>query len=187
MSDGDFERAEVPMTKEEVRVLAVSKLRISSDATVWDVGAGTGSVSVECALAAPEGRVFAIERNSEACGLIARNAERFGASNVFVVEGCAPGALAGLPAPDCVFVGGSAGRIAEIIDAALDANPQARIVVSAIVIETLSGTLDALRARGMKGADVVSVSAARARQVGSSHMMMANNPVYLIAVGGAPC
>lgn len=187
LSDGDFERAEVPMTKEEVRVLAVSKLRISADATVWDVGAGTGSVSVECALAAPEGRVFAIERNPEACGLIARNAERFGASNVSVVEGRAPEALAGLPAPDCVFVGGSAGRIAEIIDAALDANLRARIVVSAIVIETLSGTLDALRARGIEGADVVSVSVARARQVGSSHMMMANNPVYLIAVGGGPC
>ena len=174
------------MTKEEVRALAVSKLRIAPDATVWDVGAGTGSVSVECALAAPEGRVFAVERNHEACKLVKRNAARFGASNVFVVGGDAPEVLEGLPAPDCVFVGGSTGRIASIVDAVLDANPQARIVVSAIVLETLSGTLDAFRARGIE-VEVVSVSIARARRTGSSHMMMANNPVYLVSAGGGPC
>ncbi len=186
ISDDGFERGEVPMTKEEVRALAVSKLRIAPDATVWDVGAGTGSVSVECALAAPEGRVFAVERNHEACKLVKRNAARFGASNVFVVGGDAPEVLEGLPAPDCVFVGGSTGRIASIVDAVLDANPQARIVVSAIVLETLSGTLDAFSARGIE-VEVVSVSIARARRTGPSHMMMANNPVYLVSAGGGPC
>lgn len=185
LGDDEFARGGAPMTKAEVRSLAVSKLRIASDATVWDVGAGTGSVSVECALAAPWGRVFAVERDGAACELIRLNKERFGTTNLQVVEGTAPRTLAGLPVPDRVFVGGSAGNLEGIVRASVQANAQVRIVISAIVLETLAETLRALADQGLADAEVVSVTVARARDVGGHHMMMGQNPVYLISAGGA--
>ena len=172
------------MTKEELRALAVSKLRISSDATVWDVGAGTGSVSVECAMAAPEGRVFAVERSSADCALIRANGERFNAMNLQVVEGLAPQVLAELPTPDCVFVGGSAGNLAAIVRAAVRANERARIVVAAIVVETLAEALSVFTELELSGIEIVSVTIARSRDVGGRHLMMGQNPVYLVSAGG---
>ncbi|QKF06875.1 precorrin-6Y C5,15-methyltransferase (decarboxylating) subunit CbiT [Berryella wangjianweii] len=182
--DERFERGGVPMTKMEVRTLVVSQLRLRSDAVVWDVGAGTGSVSVECGLAAPEGRVFAVERGEEGAGLIERNARALGAANVEVVRGCAPEALAGLPAPDAVFVGGSGGQLGAIVRAALDANPDARLVITAISLETLAEAQRVLADAAPGEPSIACVSVARARKAGGSHLMCALNPVYLIAAGG---
>lgn len=184
LGDDAFVRGKVPMTKAEVRALVVSKLHIAADSTVWDVGAGTGSVAVECALAAPAGRVFAVERDGAACELIRLNKERFSATNLQVVEGEAPQALVGLPVPDCVFVGGSAGNLEGIVHASVQANAQVRIVISAIVLETLAEALRVLADRGLIDVEVVSVTVARARDVGAGRMMMGQNPVYLISVGG---
>lgn len=184
LRDDEFVRGDAPMTKEELRALAVSKLRISSDATVWDVGAGTGSVSVECALAAPEGRVLAVERSSADCALIRANGERFNAMNLQVVEGLAPQVLAELPTPDCVFVGGSAGNLAAIVRAAVRANERARIVVAAIVVETLAEALSVFTELELSGIEIVSVTVARSRDVGGRHLMMGQNPVYLVSAGG---
>lgn len=97
------------MTKQEVRAAALAKLAVQPGDTLWDVGAGTGSVSVELALAAPRGHVYAVECDPEACGLIRQNRERFHACNLTLVEGRAPAALADLPAPDAVFIGGTKG------------------------------------------------------------------------------
>ena len=109
-----------------------------------------------------------------------KNREAFGLTNLVVVEGEAPAALAGLPAPDRVFIGGSAGNLDDIIETALSANPCARICVTAITLETLSSMLECLRSRGIEGADIVQVSVARADKVGSYHLMRAENPIYII-------
>ena len=113
--DGDFLRAEVPMTKSEVRAVTLSKLRLTKTALCWDVGAGTGSVSLEMAEVCEDGMVYAIERKPEACALIEQNKKHLGVTNVTVVEGSAPDALMDLPAPTHVFLGGSGGELKDII------------------------------------------------------------------------
>ena len=183
LADGDFERGKAPMTKEEVRALVIAKLRIAADHTVWDVGAGTGSVSVEAALATPRGMVYAIEKNDDAITLLRRNRETHGAANMAIVEGEAPEALASLPAPDRVFVGGSSGNMDAIIDAAIAANPHVRLCATAVTLETLTDLLSCLHARGVDDADIVQVSVARADRVGSYNLMRAENPVYIVTCG----
>ena len=182
LADGDFLRGRAPMTKEEVRALVVSKLRVQPASVVWDVGAGTGSVSIELALAAPRGTVYAIEKNEAALELMRRNRDEFGVSNMKVVEGSAPEALVGLPAPDRVFVGGSSGNMAAIIDMARDLNPDVRLCATAITLETVAELLAYLRDQGVSDADIVQVSVARADAVGSYHLMRAENPVYIVTV-----
>lgn len=179
LPDEAFERGDVPMTKQEVRAAVLAKLAVRPEDILWDVGAGTGSVSVELALAAPRGRVYAVECRPEGCALIKANREKFRTRNLVLVEGLAPAALSDLPAPDAVFIGGSKGSLAAIVDAALDKNPDARICVSAIALETLSAAVTALTAKG-RTVQVSQIAVSRARAVGGLHLMMAQNPIYLI-------
>lgn len=179
LPDEAFERGDVPMTKQEVRAAVLAKLAVRPEDILWDVGAGTGSVSVELALAAPRGRVYAVECRPEGCALIKANREKFRTRNLVLVEGLAPTALSDLPAPDAVFIGGSKGSLAAIVDAALDKNPDARICVSAIALESLSAAVAALTAKG-RTVQVSQIAVSRARAVGGLHLMMAQNPIYLI-------
>ena len=179
LPDEAFERGDVPMTKQEVRAAVLAKLAVRPEDILWDVGAGTGSVSVELALAAPRGRVYAVECRPEGCALIKANREKFRTRNLVLVEGLAPAALSDLPAPDAVFVGGSKGSLAAIVDAALDKNPDARVCVSAIALETLSAAVTALTAKG-RTVQVSQIAVSRAKAVGGLHLMMAQNPIYLI-------
>lgn len=179
LPDEAFERGDVPMTKQEVRAAVLAKLAIRPEDILWDVGAGTGSVSVELALAAPRGRVYAVECRPEGCALIKANREKFRTRNLVLVEGLAPAALSDLPAPDAVFIGGSKGSLAAIVDAALDKNPDARICVSAIALESLSAAVAALTAKG-RTVQVSQIAVSRAKAVGGLHLMMAQNPIYLI-------
>ena len=177
--DDAFLRGEVPMTKQEVRAAILAKLAVRPEDTVWDVGAGTGSVSVELALAARRGRAYAVEYRDEALSLIEENRRRFGAWNLRVVRGRAPEALSSLPGPDAVFVGGSEGRLREIVDAALSKNPDARLCVSAIALETLSAALDVFKAQGLD-AEVTQIAVSRAKPGARLHLLLANNPVFLV-------
>ena len=179
LPDEAFERGDVPMTKQEVRASVLAKLAVRPEDILWDVGAGTGSVSVELALAAPRGRVYAVECRPEGCALIKANREKFRTRNLVLVEGLAPDALSDLPAPDAVFIGGSKGSLAAIVDAALDKNPDARICVSAIALESLSAAVAALTAKG-RTVQVSQIAVSRAKAVGGLHLMMAQNPIYLI-------
>lgn len=179
LPDEAFERGDVPMTKQEVRAAVLAKLAVRPEDILWDVGAGTGSVSVELALAAPRGRVYAVECRPEGCALIKANREKFRTRNLVLVEGLAPAALSDLPAPDAVFIGGSKGNLAAIVDAALDKNSDARICVSAIALETLSAAVAALTAKG-RTVQVSQIAVSRAKAVGGLHLMMAQNPIYLI-------
>lgn len=179
LPDEAFIRGKTPMTKQEVRAAALAKLAVAPTDILWDVGAGTGSVSVEMALAAPRGQVYAVECDAEACGLIEQNRQKFAVHNLTLTRGKAPEALAGLPAPDVVFIGGSKGSMQAIVDAALAANPDARICIAAIALETLQQGIAALAAHGLT-AQVTQLAVSRSKAAGSLHLMLANNPVFLI-------
>ena len=176
--DGEFVRGEgVPMTKQEVRAALLSKLAVGPEDVFWDIGAGTGSVSVE--LAALCRGVWAVERDRRALALLRQNREKFHAYRLRVVEGEAPEALAGLPAPDGVFVGGSSGRLPDILRAACRANPAARICVSAVALETLHVACRTLEELGRR-AEVTQLAVSRSRPAGQLHLLLANNPVFLV-------
>lgn len=179
-----FIRGDVPMTKLEVRAVALAKLRLTATDTVWDVGAGTGSVSIEAALVARAGSVWAVERNAAGVRLIRENADAFGCGNVHAVPGVAPEALAKLPVPDAVFVGGSAGELPSIVEAALEKNSQVRLCVPCVTVETLTEACALLSGSRFKGFEACQVSAARAEAVGSHHLMKAQNPVFLVSAHG---
>ena len=181
--DETFVRAEgVPMTKRAVRAQVLAQLALCPGETVWDVGAGTGSVSLEMAYANGGAPVWAVERLPEACAVLEENRRRLGGWNVRPVSGEAPAALAGLPAPDAVFIGGTRGRLGPILDAALAANPAARICLTAIALETLAAALDACMARGLE-AEITQIAAAHA--AGRPHLLRAANPVFLITATAA--
>ena len=183
LDDECFIRGSVPMTKQEVRSVTLSKLRIAEEDVVWDVGAGTGSVSVEMALLARQGQVYAVEMNPEGLELIAENSRVFGLCNLRAVAGKAPEALRGLPAPDKVFLGGTKGNMEEILQVVFEKNREALVVVNAIALETLAEAVSCLTKMGCGHVDVVQLSAARAREAGRYHMMTAQNPVFIITGG----
>lgn len=176
--DESFLREKVPMTKQEVRAAALAKLAPGPQDVCWDIGAGTGSVSVELALLARS--VWAVERKAEALDLIRRNREKFCAWNLHVVEGEAPEALKDLPCPDAVFVGGSGGNLREILAVIREANPLARVLVSAIALETLQTAAEAMQQLGWE-VSVTQIVVSRTHKVGGLHMLTALNPVFLIA------
>ncbi len=182
--DDDFTRGDVPMTKSEVRSISLSKLALSQDSVVYDVGAGTGSVSIECALAAFEGRVYAIEKEEDAAALTSENARKFHADNISVICGRAPEALSSLPAPTHAFIGGSSGELRDIIELLLRKNPDVRIVINAVTLETQAEAEACVKAFSFDYSETVSVNIARARKLGRYHMMTAQNPVSVITLQG---
>ena len=182
--DEEFQRGDAPMTKSEVRSLSVAKLNLNRDSIAWDIGAGTGSVTIEMALAAADGEVYAIEKKPAAAALIEENAKKFGTPNVEVHVGTAPEALTGLPAPTHAFIGGSSGNMKEILQLLLSKNPQVRVVVNAITLETVAEANSCFKELGFTDIDITQIQAAKAKKVGPYEMMMGQNPVYIFAGTG---
>ncbi len=182
--DEVFIRAKVPMTKEEVRSISLSKLQLCEDSIVYDVGAGTGSISIEAACMAAQGMVYAIEQKEEAVELIRENQKKFGVSNLQIIHGKAPEAFAGLPAPTHAFLGGTGGNMREIIGLLWEKNPQIRIVVNCIALETLAEITGLLQEWGISDADIASVNISKSKKLGQYHLMLGQNPVYVISFGG---
>ena len=182
LPDGAFLRGDVPMTKEEVRALALSKLRLEEHHVVWDVGAGTGSVSVECALSCPAGRVYAVEKKDAALALLAENKARFHAVNLEIVAGTVPEALENLPAPDRVFLGGTSGSLEEILRVVFHKNPAARVVCTAVTLETVGEAAKCFARLGSP--DMVQIAVTRTRPAGRYHLMDAQNPVWIFSGEG---
>ena len=178
--DEKFVRADVPMTKSEVRSVVLSKLGVGPRSICYDIGAGTGSITVEMGLAAYEGRVYSIEKNADAIALINKNIRQFHIGNVEVIEGTAPEILEELPCPEIVFIGGSSGRIEEIVDKILLKNSSAKIVCDVIALESLGRVLEAFKRNKMQY-EIVQISISRNREIGALNMMSALNPVYIIS------
>lgn len=184
IADNEFIRGAVPMTKREVRTIALSLLALRPDDTAYDIGAGTGSVAVEMALLARRGTVYAVEANESALELIDDNREKFGVFNLRPIAGTAPEALDKLPPPRAVFIGGSKGKLRDIMAAVLEKNSHARLVSSAITLETLSSAMAAMRELDVANVEVVQVAVSRTATKGGYHMLEALNPVFLVSGGG---
>ena len=168
------------LTKAEVRVVALSKLRIRPDSTVWDIGGGAGSVSIEVALMAPRGRIYVIEKNGEDCENIRQNIAKFETKQVTLVEGNAPDGLEMWPDPDAVFVGGSGGRMDRILAIASDRlRPDGRVVVDVATIENLSESDRSLKALGFTTA-ITMVSIGRSKPILDLTRFEALNPVFIV-------
>ena len=170
------------ITKREVRLASLAALDLRPDSVVWDIGAGSGSVAIEAALLAPEGRVHAVEVDVESVMICRDNARAHGADNVSVVAGLAPEVLADLETPDAVFIGGSKGRIDAIVDVALDRlRPGGRLVVNAITLENVGETYQALRQRDLVP-EVTLFQVARAEPLARYLRYEALNPIQIFAV-----
>jgi precorrin-6Y C5,15-methyltransferase (decarboxylating) len=168
------------MTKREVRVLALGELALGDGGCLWDIGAGTGSMSIELARLVPEGKVFAVERAAAGVGLIERNAARFGVSNVRVVAGAAPDCLRTLPTPDRVFIGGSGQQLTGILDCCGERLAADGVVVLAIAtLENLQEALGWLQAHDWS-VRVLQTQLARSVPVAALTRFMPLNPVYLV-------
>lgn len=176
------------ITKQEVRLLSLARMALRSDSIVWDVGAGSGSVAIEAALICREGRVYAVECDTEGVDLCRENVRAHGADNVTVVGGRAPAALEGLEPPDAVFVGGSKGSLEDIIDVSLKRlRPGGRLVINAITLETVSRAYRTFRARDVVP-DVTLLQASRAVSLAGTLRYEALNPIHVFSVekpGGA--
>lgn len=177
--DGEFLRGKIPMTKEEVRELAVCKLRLWDGAVVYDIGSGTGSVAAEIAARSAGIRVYAFEQKEEGAALIRKNQKNLGLANIRVIQGKAPEVLLEFPAPTHAFIGGSGGNLKEILAALYDKNPSMRVVMTAVSLETIGKMTGILSEFPVCEEEIIQVQVSRARQAGACHLMQAENPVYL--------
>jgi precorrin-6Y C5,15-methyltransferase (decarboxylating) len=176
------------ITKQEARALSLAKLRVASDAVVWDIGAGSGSVGIEASRLAPQGHVYAIEKNDGDAANALANARRFRATNYTLAVGRAPEGLDRWPDPDAVFVGGSGGELAALIDLILARlKPGGRLVMNFVTIENLASATAALQAAGASDGksggiswDVVQLQASRSQPILDMHRMAAQNPVWIV-------
>ena len=185
LPDEAFLRTEaVPMTKSEVRAVCLSKLRLTEKAVAWDVGAGTGSVSIEMALQARRGQVYAIERKDAAISILGENLRRFGTENLTVIPGIAPAVCVDLPAPTHVFIGGSSGNLKEIIALLLEKNPDVRIVATAITLESVAELTACMKHFSFGETEVISMSVAKNKKAGPYNLMTGQNPIYIFTMQG---
>ena len=172
----------VPMTKSEIRALVISRLRLREDSLCWDVGAGTGSVSIEIALQARHGRVYAVEKREDALELLRENRERFHLWNLELVPGAAPQVCRDLPAPTHAFIGGSSGGLREIVSLLLEKNPAVRIAAAAVTLESVAELTGIVRDFQFAEHEVLCLTSARGRVAGDYHLMTGQNPVYLFTM-----
>ena len=179
---GAGEGGVVPMTKSEVRAVALSQLRLTERAVCYDIGAGTGSVAIEMALQAKHGHVYAVERRDDAVELLKKNQAAFHVENLTVVSGTAPEACRDLPAPTHVFIGGSAGNLRDILSMLLAKNPHVRIVATAVSLESIAELTACMKDFDFTEAEAVSVQIARGKKAGSYHLMAGQNPVYIFTM-----
>ncbi|MTI46560.1 precorrin-6Y C5,15-methyltransferase (decarboxylating) subunit CbiT [Sporosalibacterium faouarense] len=180
--DKFFIRGKVPMTKEEVRAVTLSKLRLKSDDIIVDIGAGTGSISIECALIAEDGLVYAVERKEEGIKLIKENSQIFEIDNIEIIQGIAPEILKEVPKVDKVIVGGSGGKLKEIFQwLELSLVESGRLVMNFITLENMYRAIELLKENGFKDIDVTQLFVSKGRSIANLTMMEGHNPVYIIS------
>ena len=185
LPDDAFIRGKAPMTSSEIRSLSLCRLGLTSKAVLWDVGAGTGSVSIEAALACPEGKVLSIEFKKDALALLEQNRAKYCLQNMEIVQARAPEALSDLPDPTHVFIGGSGGEIGDILKAVFSRNREARVVVNCITSETLAALQTALKELMVRDLQCTQVIVNREEMLGHYHYLRAGNPVFIISFTGS--
>ena len=179
--DEDFIRIEkIPMTKSEIRAVSLSKMQLCDNSVVYDIGAGTGSVSIEAAIHAYNGKVYAIEKNSLATQAIEQNKIKFMADNIEIIKGIAPQSLNELEKPTHAFIGGSSGNMEDIFACLFEKNEDIRIIINAIALETLAQVLSAVEKFKLKEVEIVQVNISKSKKVANYNMMTGQNPIYII-------
>lgn len=181
IADEEFIRGKVPMTKKEIREVSICKLHLHPGAVVYDIGSGTGSVAVEMAEMSPDIEVYALEQKPEAIELIEKNKEKIRLDNITVIQTKAPEGLMDLKMPTHAFIGGSGGKMKEIIETLYQINPGMRIVINAVSIETLCEIKEILMAYPVCDTEFVQLQVSRVKELGAYHMMQAENPIFVCA------
>ena len=182
--DENFERADkVPITKEEVRTIQISKARLKQGQTVYDIGCGSGSISVEAALQVESsGKILAIDFDEKAIELTKKNAEKFQVSNITTIFGNAKEKILELEQADVIFIGGTGGDTQKIVELSQEKlKSGGRIVIGTILIETLSAVLQILEKLQFKDVDITQVTISKSRKTSTGTMMLARNPVTIIS------
>lgn len=182
MEDAAFIRDKVPMTKMEVRSISLSKLQLTKEAVLYDIGAGTGSIAIEAAMQAGDGQVYAIEKEERAQELLQGNKQKFGVTNLMLIRGKAPEALEDLPLPTHAFIGGSAGALDKILGVLYTKNPKIRVVMNVIALESLAKVMECVEKYQIKHVEYVQVAISKSKEIGSYQMMTGQNPVYVITL-----
>ncbi len=185
IKDEEFVTGKAPMTKSEVRTVSIAKLDLKSNYTVYDIGAGTGSVSIEVALKLDRGRVYAVEKDEDAAVLIEKNIEKFKTFNVEVIKGIAPETIKELPNPDACFIGGSSGNMDDIINAVLKKNPYVNVVINTITLQSLNEAINCMEKYKFEHVEIINVSVAKSKKTGKYDLMMGQNPIYIISGKGS--
>jgi precorrin-6Y C5,15-methyltransferase (decarboxylating) len=181
IDDDEFATAKKLITKLEVRAVTLAKLQLQDDLVMWDIGAGSGSVSIEASNLMPNGRLFAMEKNPQYLSFLRDNLKKFVARNVKLVEAFAPDGLDDLPDPDRVFIGGSGGMLEEIVDAVdKRLKPEGRIVLNAVTLDTLTKAVELLEGHGY-AVEVVCINVAKTKGLSEYKLFEAHNPVYIVA------
>ena len=181
IDDDEYATAKKLITKQEVRAVTLAKLSLQDDLVLWDIGAGSGSISIEAGNLMPNGKVFALEKNPQYLTFIRGNLKKFAARNVLLVEAFAPEGLDDLPDPDRVFIGGSGGMLEEIVDAVdKRLKPEGRIVINAVTLDTLTKAVELLEGHGY-AVEVTCVNIAKTKGLSEFKLFEAHNPVYIIA------
>lgn len=182
MRNRDFITGKVPITKEEVRAISINKLDLLNAKTFIDVGAGTGSISIEAGYNYPDLRVIAIERNDDALDLVNKNIENFNLTNVEVVKAYAPVELDIYNDVDAIFLGGTGNKLEEIIDWSKDLLvPGGRLVANFIIIDTFYEMLRLVREKGFKNVDVTVLNVSKLEKLGPGEYFKPHNPIYIIS------
>ncbi|MBR1444391.1 MAG: precorrin-6y C5,15-methyltransferase (decarboxylating) subunit CbiE [Firmicutes bacterium] len=181
IEDGEFTRGNVPMTKAAVRAVSVGKMKIKRNSVIFDIGSGTGTVSVCCALSEVDSLVYAIEKNKDAVELTKKNKIKFAADNIEIVEGSAPEVFDELPVPDCAFIGGSGGKCTAIIKKLKEMNHDIKIVMNVISLKTL-GEVTELAEKENYELDIMQIQSSFSKKVGEHYLMNGENPIYIITI-----
>ncbi len=173
---------DIPITKEEVRAITISKARLGEGYTVIDIGSGSGSITVEAGLMiGSKGKVYAIDKDKHAIELTKENVERFKLSNVHLIHDYAENVLSNLPEADAIFIGGTAGNTSNIVREAYNRLKHGRrMVINAIMLETIYNSINTLQALGIKDIEVTQVMISKGKSISTGIMLIARNPVTII-------
>ena len=159
--------------------MIIGKLKLKKDAVVWDIGAGTGSVSVECARQCPYGEVHAVERFEDAAALIGKNKEKFDLKHLYIHQGRASEVIKDLPEPTHIFIGGSGRELSQVLTHIRSLGSGIRVMVSCVTVETLAEAAGCFK-EGFDSCDMIQANISRSRALGDYHILESNNPVTLL-------